>query len=479
MTTQEKLKLLESLVNDSISNFASMAESQKSSIQSDIPDETISGIKADVNAIMQESDIEKSIGKEVSDIKSESSDGCGNIKSESSDGWNDIKSESSDGWGNISSDSLDLEMDEEDEVVIPQVTESKVKVNNDKKDEGKASSFSQSRGYEETKKAFYPEDFTKAVMQSLSICSKYYNNKTATRKLEEERKKPTVPKQCSENYYYKKNTIELNGKPFEYKVLKKEVNWGKAFTKSFALDDKLTNLEKLNEKIMEDIKLTFGDLNRITDVAVVSGMLIINGTQYYPLCKDKDFLDGLPFDCVDYLKNGCLAEFFDFGYLTQMPYLSCLSFDSMEFVVKRVRHDLGLHGEFNPKAVFKMFKNLQFLGIGDLRFAPPGVAVDENGNKSKEAENDYKESYYRQTRVGDIYERLAVGWVSNIRKWGVNNVVNWATNRGDKKFPGYAWGIVWRSGMTLGVGVAEGGLKLVGAVAKGISKKVQSALNEV
>lgn len=315
---------------------------------------------------------------------------------------------------------------------------------------------------------FNPDDWKKAWMDSMYATKAFYDNERLKKQEENERRKSTQPKQCNDTVMYKKNTATFNGKPFEYKVLQKEANWGSAFNKSFTMDDKITNLDKLNEKLIEDIKLNFGDLSRITEVAVVSGMLILNGVQYYPLCGDADFLNGLPFDCADYFKSGSIAEIFDFGYLLYMPYLTSLKIDSMDFVIRKFAYDIGITGNFRVPAVFKTFKNLKYLEIGDNFFEAPG----------KDVNAVVEESIERHSRAAEIYDGFIIGNTSTFRGWTFNNLKSYACNRNNKGFFKYSGGVLARGAMSLTVGVGELGLRSIGAVVKGGAHLLKKAFSD-
>ena len=299
---------------------------------------------------------------------------------------------------------------------------------------------------------FNLDDWNKAWMQSMQATKVFFESERVKKQLEKVRQSSQQPKQCDNTVMFRKNTATFNGQPFEYKVMQREVNWGTAFTKSFTMDDSITNFDKLNEKIIEDIKLAYGDLSRITDIAVISGMLIINGIQYYPLCKDKDFLNGLPFDCADYFKSGAIAEIFDFGYLYYMPYLTNLKIDSMEFVIRKFAYDIGIEGQFKVPLVFKAFKNLKFLEIGDMSFVRPGKSINTN-------EEEVEETLERHARVSEIYDSYVAKNADRFTGWTFNNMKTYACNRGNRGFLRYAFGTTLRTGAFVAVGTGNLALK--------------------
>lgn len=315
-------------------------------------------------------------------------------------------------------------------------------------------------------------EFMSNIVKGFNAYQSMYDSEQSKQTMHKERQSNKKPKQCDENVIFKKNTITFNGKSFEYRILQREVNWGTAFAQSFTMDDKITNLDKLNEKIIEDIKLTFGDLNRITDIAVVSGMLILNGVQYYPLCGDKDFLNGLPFDCADYFKEGLIAEIFDFGYLYRMPYLTNLKIDSIDFVTRKFAYDIGINDDFEVYMVFKAFKNLKIFELADETFKVSDFnkksgKLKNNSNTSNNDDDSVSLKLELMSKVDKIYNGFIIGNISTFRNWTFNNLKTYACNRKSGYLP-YFGGIVARGGLTVAVGVGELGLRTVGAVAKGV-----------
>ena len=319
--------------------------------------------------------------------------------------------------------------------------------------------------------AFNPDDWTKAWMQSMQATKVFFESERAKKQLEKERQSSKEPKQCDNTVMFKKNTATFNGQPFEYKVMQREVNWGTAFTKSFTMDDSITNFDKLNEKIIEDIKLAYGDLSRITDIAVISGMLIINGIQYYPLCKDKDFLNGLPFDCADYFKSGTIAEIFDFGYLYYMPYLTNLKIDSMEFITRKFAYDIGIEGKFKVPLVFKAFRNLKFFEIGDMSFVRPGKSNNTD-------EQEVGEIIERHSRASEIYDNYIANNADKFTGWTFNNMKTYACNRGKRGFLRYAVGTTVRTGAFVAVGVGNLALKTGSWAVKKGAKLLKKAFSD-
>lgn len=319
--------------------------------------------------------------------------------------------------------------------------------------------------------AFNPDDWKKSWMESMQATKVFFESERAKKQLEKERQSSKEPKQCDNTVMFKKNTATFNGQPFEYKVMQREVNWGTAFTKSFTMDDSITNFDKLNEKIIEDIKLAYGDLSRITDIAVISGMLIINGIQYYPLCKDKDFLNGLPFDCADYFKSGTIAEIFDFGYLYYMPYLTNLKIDSMEFITRKFAYDIGIEGQFKVPLVFKAFKNLKFLEIGDMSFVRPGKSTNTD-------EKEVEEVVERHSRASEIYDNYIANNADKFTGWTFNNMKTYACNRGDRGFLRYAVGTTVRTGAFVAVGAGNLALKTGSWVVKKGAKLLKKAFSD-
>lgn len=310
--------------------------------------------------------------------------------------------------------------------------------------------------YEE-KPAYTEEPVEQYIRQEPVQCN---FNEGMMDKLREERKSPRVPKQCSASHIYKQNTLSFDNKPFEYKPLKHEVDWGTPFTEAREIKDKVTNFDKLNEFLINDIKETFGSLDRITSIVVASGMLIINKYQYYPVCKDEEYLRCLPFDCADYLRNGLIADMFDFKYLRGMHNLELFKVDSIQFFVTKVCSDLDISEKRVIPVVFSKIPSLKFLEIGDSYYRRPGTEVNSEADMLID----------NVQRCLQIYEKYVLNNAHSFTGWMGNNLKSYACNKGNKKLVPYLGGIVTLGALTAVSGVITAGLH-------GIGKGVEGAAN--
>lgn len=330
------------------------------------------------------------------------------------------------------------------------------------------------------KELFNSKDFAKELMNSIYMYKSMYGEKDVKKKINNERNNGKTPKQCSSKDLFIKNTTTFRGKPVEYKTFRHEVTWDDKFIHSFKLEDKVQNLYKLGDILIKDIEEIFGDLSRVTSMMVVSGMLIFNNIQYYPLCKNRDFLDNLPFDCVDYFKSGAIAELFNFGYLHYFPNLREIKIDSLDFLINKVAYDLEIT-DFDIRKVFKKISSLYVLEVGDLVFEAPGVDVttkevakESYGGKSgKEVIEDRKSAC-------EIYNQYINQNANAVTNWSFNNLKTYATNRGNKGFLRYSGGVLARLGMFGALGIGNLAQKVGGfTISKGVDLLVSAFKDEV
>lgn len=281
-------------------------------------------------------------------------------------------------------------------------------------------------------------------------------NRGMQEKLEQERKSSRVPKQLDESKIYKKNTLSFDNKTFEYKPLKRDIDWGIPFTEAIENKDKVQNLDKLNEILLRDIKDTFGSLDRITSIIVSSGMMIINKYQYYPLCDNEEYLRCLPFDCADYLRNGLVADIFDFKYLTRMTHLEVFKVDSVQFLVTKVAGDLDISEKKIVPAVFSRISSLKYLEVGDYCYKRPGTMI----NSEADLMIDHIQKF------SQVYETYVLKNAHSFTSWMGNNLKSYACNKKHKKLIPFLLGTATLGTITLASGITTAGLHLAGGTVK-------------
>lgn len=139
--------------------------------------------------------------------------------------------------------------------------------------------------------------------------------------------------------------------------MRKVLIFGEEFVPGDSFEDSVKNFRKISTYIVRDIQKMFGSLNRITDLAVVSDILIFNGVSYEPVLPEN-YINHLPIDIQYAVREGQFAWLFDFAVLKSMPNLTNLMFDNTDFLFKKVRIDLTARRDFEPKHLFIYFKKL-------------------------------------------------------------------------------------------------------------------------
>lgn len=171
-----------------------------------------------------------------------------------------------------------------------------------------------------------------------------------------------------------------------------------------SLEDSLASYNTILEFVMTEVERIYGGRDRITDIAVVSDILIINRVSFEPLIKDK-LINSLPYDLQYAVRNGCFAYLFDFSYLYRYKNLVNFKVDSVDFLYQKVRIDLGKGKDFEPKDMFSVCKKLNTLQVGDY------VITRHNVNEHRDVFKTVK----RRTEIADKIEEF--GWNSTKKTW--------------------------------------------------------------
>ena len=321
---------------------------------------------------------------------------------------------------------------------------------------------------------FDTNSFNREIEKALENDKPLYDNNIA-----KEEKQKGNPEQCDNDVNYQKQKIKFGNRAVEYKVMKREADWGKSFINK-GTTSKIENLENLNERIIKDIRNIFGSLDRITEIVVVDGLLILNGMQYYPISKDERFLSSLPFDCGEYFKDGVIAEIFDFGYLYQMQRLTSLKIDTMSFVERKLAYDIGITTVFRVELVFDALKSLKYLEIGnDVYHREDFYEKDSSKKGSKlSKKKGINEELERRQRFSTLYDRYLTTNAKSLSSWSFNNLKTYANTRGDKGFLKYSGGVLARLGMTGVTSAGAVGVWGIGKIVKSVGNVVRDLFYE-
>lgn len=288
----------------------------------------------------------------------------------------------------------------------------------------------------------------------------------------------STDKHWKSNTMYKQDVLEVCGKDVKINRVKETPRWTLDLQDCVTNDDKARNFDQVRTKITEEIVNYFGGFNRIQKIYVNSLQLVINDVIYTPLLSDT-ILARLPFDSADYVKNGYLAPLFDWGYLTKMSSLSVLSVDDFDFAMQNIGSDLGKGRDFKPMSLFNTCKNLTYLELGGEVITYPLNTEDE---KTAEAIKNVEEEAHRYGRFDAMYTQCyeKVGnTLGGVRGWTVNNLKDYANNRGNKGIFKYTGGLLARAGVSAVAGTVELGVKGVGYLLRGIGRTLKDATTPV
>lgn len=257
-------------------------------------------------------------------------------------------------------------------------------------------------------------------------------------------------KQDFENVISEPCTSSFMGQPFTYRRYEEEISFDRRFERGLSDEDTARNYLDFVDKITSDIENKFGGWDRVSSLAVVSDLLIINGVSYEPYLPDY-YQEMLPFDVRNNLADGQFAWLFNFGMLRKMKNLHSLKFSDEGFVYSKVRKDLGIIVDFRPSSLFKVCRRLQQLQIGN-------ACISANDPKSSD------QLFHKASRCEKIYNScMDIGLGATSYGWNsIKNVFHDPNRSGLSK----VWGITWRGVGTAAAGVGTVGVKATGLVAK-------------
>lgn len=324
-----------------------------------------------------------------------------------------------------------------------------------------------------------PDDvFLNEVETEILKQLKPYMSKNVQKARKDAYNSKSTDKHWKSNTMYKQDVLEVGGKDVKINRVKETPRWTLDLQDCVTNDDKARNFDQVRTKITEEIINYFGGFNRIQKIYVNSLQLVINDVIYTPLLSDT-ILARLPFDSADYVKNGYLAPLFDWGYLTKMSSLSVLSVDDFDFAMQNIGSDLGKGRDFKPMSLFNTCKNLTYLELGGEVITYPLNTEDE---KTAEAIKNVEEEAHRYGRFDAMYTQCyeKVGnTLGGVRGWTVNNLKDYANNRGNKGIFKYTGGLLARAGVSAVAGTVELGVKGVGYLLRGIGRTLKDATTPV
>lgn len=189
------------------------------------------------------------------------------------------------------------------------------------------------------------------------------------------------------------NTASFNGNNFTYTDYSQPANFktGMLNNDTATAEDKAKAFSDVTAELTEMVEKLVGGFDRVTDLAVISDKLIINGVAFCPTVSSS-FTDSLPYDLKNGVAHGCFAWLFDFNSLRRMTRLCRLKVDTRDFVFSKIRVDLGILYDFTPKHLFKVCKDLQILDIAGC--------VTQASDMDK-----HKDMFLRQSQAAKMYDK--------------------------------------------------------------------------
>ena len=271
---------------------------------------------------------------------------------------------------------------------------------------------------------------------------------------------------------YKRDSCIINGKEINFKRVKMEPDWNYILSKSVGVN-KSKNLSNIKSLITMDLKNQLGGWNRVKTIYVYDSQLIINGICFMPVVKGVD-ISSFPLDTADYIKNGAIAPFLDWKYLTRMNNLVELGFDDATFMITNVADDLGLGRRMGVTSLFKICDNLMVLNYGDTQVTRDDLKSPE---KSKKAVEKLAVSRRKIDLLDGFHLNVYKG-TDGFQDFTFNCLKNYATNRGNRGWLRFAGGTAFRA-----VGAAFGlalnlGVHLIGGVKNLLSDATKPITDE-
>ena len=287
---------------------------------------------------------------------------------------------------------------------------------------------------QESKKFLTKEDLDSVLSKWFSKNGTWGNSDEMARRKQEAMVSPRTNQ--DNKVFYSKGQIELgNGRILNYKSAVFGVDWKIDTNDPFSAVTSIENglIDLIDEKI---------GLNRVTTLAIHDLSLIINGIEFRPMLKNINIED-LPWDIADYVKEGKMGYFFYWDFIKLMPNLSAIYIDDVNYFTSKVDQDLRCGGRIGVSTMFRVCRRLKSFSLNDETI----MRDDLYGPKSRVV----KERVARQHRIRKLTAGFKLNAVQNTQRfndWTFDNMVNYATNRGDKGLFRYCGGVLSRAGLT-------------------------------
>lgn len=232
---------------------------------------------------------------------------------------------------------------------------------------------------------------------------------------------------------------KVGKRDMNYKLVRNPVGWGAELS-----DDPSKTFDNLNlikNRISCDVYNQFGGWSRIFEIVIVDGQLIINNIMYVPLIEPQ-YINRLPLDSADYIRNGCVAPLFDWSFLRKMHNLVTFICDDPTLYVTNIADDVGFGRRIGACSLFRICKKLNFLGIGSEEITRESLYQPESV--------EIKKSIEKQKRFQNITDGFCLnirdtteGWYEKSSSW----LRSYSYYRGDKNRAVFGLGVAARAGL--------------------------------
>lgn len=270
--------------------------------------------------------------------------------------------------------------------------------------------------------------------------------------------------------HYHQSTYTSNGKTVTYEQYAQNVNWGSVISKMNGTPEQ--NIEQLRRFITKQVHDYFGGWSRFQSIVIRDQQIIVNNVCYMPLVGKEYLKDGsvFPIDTLDYLKYGCIARCFDWSVLTKMHNLVLFDVDDRDIYMNDIANALGCNRNMGLSSIFNAVPSLEVVVIA-------GDPVTKEKLHSEEARvvKEKLSAYKRFTNFSDGYKLNICKGTNGLQDFTLNNLKNYATNRGNKGLFRYCMGTIARASLFAGAGVAN----LASHLAWGVKNLFSTAMSPV
>lgn len=230
----------------------------------------------------------------------------------------------------------------------------------------------------------------------------------------------------------------INGKPFKYSLITEKVDW-EQYLDTSPNANIVDNIDILVALFTQAIENKFGGFGRIQSIVVLGGQFIVNGVMYVPRIP-QSLATKLPLDAIDYFKNGCLAQFFDWGMLRKMKSLYSLSIDDVRFYNTTVADGLNIGYNIGISTIFNVIRSLQEFTLGRDTITRDSLNTPKSKVIKERLARDRQHTAFLDGFKIDVY-----AGTTGFADYACTNLKNYATSRGKKGILRFTGGVLART----------------------------------